>query len=283
MTATRTTRRSTLGQTLMTEEIVSMDQYKVKDRTSGAAFLATSLLSLVGEPFTLEHLAATLFHITQIDKVPRQAKEAIQAVAFLLEGEVTSHTATAVISHISESVTKEVTQHVVGAISLQMAKILQASESLNSNIKGFEQLQAAVTACPEIDGLGASVERAEEAADAVLSSLEDVKNTIALLTPSLDATQNRINEVLAQRPGNTSSSEPPTQRPSYSNAVKSYTTTGGLPTPATVALARAAIRERQLLLDPQQGHSLHLPDQPTVEIAENGVTHQLQKSRLSHV
>ncbi|KIK81157.1 hypothetical protein PAXRUDRAFT_156768, partial [Paxillus rubicundulus Ve08.2h10] len=90
-------------------------------------YLQQKALSVVGKPFTLEHLTYTLFHISKIDKVHRTVIEAIRATAFLLEAGATSKTA------------DTITKHVITAIAPHVTNILQASETLNTKIQHIEQ------------------------------------------------------------------------------------------------------------------------------------------------
>ncbi|KIJ10430.1 hypothetical protein PAXINDRAFT_16583 [Paxillus involutus ATCC 200175] len=116
----------------------------------------------------------------------------------------------------------------------------------------------------------ASATRAEEAADAVVSSLEDAKNTIMLLTPSLDATQQCINGLFTRATEGTSPTNPTTlTSPTlYSDAVKSTGATTP-PAPVSAALARVAIRKRQILIDSQTAKQpLHTENQSTQEIVD---------------
>ncbi|KAF8136200.1 hypothetical protein EV363DRAFT_1158502, partial [Boletus edulis] len=81
---------------------------EVKDADSGAAYLEKTLLCLVGQPFTIKHLATILFHVTQIKSVPLPAIEAIRAVAFLLECEAITQTANTIMTYIREDLSNQV-------------------------------------------------------------------------------------------------------------------------------------------------------------------------------
>ena len=242
----RNTRQSSLTQPLTKEDIVSMD-YTVKDAQSGSAYLSKTLLCLAGEPFTLEHLTNTLLHITQIKNISRPAIEAIRAVAFLLEQEVTIKTAEAVAAQVSKEISQGVVKHVITAIAPHMANLLTTNETLTANVETFGQVKTA--------------------ADLVNTGASAVKDAVDQLTPSLTATQDSINSLLtatADLASNAQAIQAPTK--SYSDALRTQTTPGSpstLSAPASAALTRAAIRERQILIDPQRGHTLHTADQTT--------------------
>ncbi|KAG2356878.1 hypothetical protein BDR07DRAFT_1491357 [Suillus spraguei] len=61
----------------------------VMDTTSVETFLASKLLCLEGQPFTLTHLSSILFHITQMSTTtPVPVTAAVRAVVFLLRKHV---------------------------------------------------------------------------------------------------------------------------------------------------------------------------------------------------
>ncbi|KAF9231099.1 hypothetical protein BU15DRAFT_82830 [Melanogaster broomeanus] len=201
-----------------------------------------------------------LFHISQISKIPLAAVEAIRAVAFLLEEEATFKIALAVTSYISEQASKEIASQVITAISPHIANLFQTAEMMAENIEGTKQIQQAISDAQELEKtptMSFHIDRVEDAADAVLSSLEDIKNIITLLSPSLDATQTCINN-LTLNTANTACTphgQPgPAQPMTYSEAVGSPTKVAHN-SPATTAIARAATREKQILIDSD-------PDQP---------------------
>ncbi|KIJ11401.1 hypothetical protein PAXINDRAFT_157320 [Paxillus involutus ATCC 200175] len=264
---TRKTTRCTAQETPKTRaEIATMEQYKVQDAKSGAAYLNKSLLSVVGESFTIEHLATMLFHISQMDTIPLMAIEAIRAVAFLLEDDAASQIAAIMTAHITDLASKEIASQVITAIA---PHVLKTSESLHENVEEIKQLQTSISSNsnPNAINIQVSIERVEEATDAILSSLEDVKNVVTLLNPSLEATQNCINSLVAK-----TTESPPLphaqtqlQPTSYSAAVKATTSSNH---PVSAALARAAIQDHQIFLEPQQGQPLFTADQSTNDIAE---------------
>ncbi|KAG0693613.1 hypothetical protein DFH29DRAFT_881326 [Suillus ampliporus] len=122
-----------------------------------------------------------------------------------------------------------------------------ASETLKSNIDEIVQLKQSLTEDPQNDLSPASsaATRAEHAADAVLSSIVDVKNAIELLAPSLNATQNSINKM--SQTITDSGPSPPNTQPrgpnSYSEA------------------------DRQILFDPAPGQALFAPEVTPADIA----------------
>ncbi|KAF9232848.1 hypothetical protein BU15DRAFT_80763 [Melanogaster broomeanus] len=133
-----------------------------------------------------------------MDKIPLMVIEAIRSVAFLLEEDVTSRIATIVTSHISDLASKEITSHVIRAIAPHVANILTTSEALHENVEEIKKLHSSLSSNPNADDIDISIGRVEEATDAVLSSLEDVKNVVTLLNPSLEATQECINNLISK-------------------------------------------------------------------------------------
>ncbi|KAF9231250.1 hypothetical protein BU15DRAFT_56398 [Melanogaster broomeanus] len=185
---------------------------------SGAAYLNKSLLSLVGEPFSSEHLVTILFHISQIAKVPLAAVEAIRATAFLLEDETTSKIASTVTSHISETAPKEIASQVITAISPHIANLFKATEMIQENLEEIKQMR--------------------EVAEKTAETSPDHHGQPVYAQPS-----------------------------SYSAAVKTPINTKNN-APATTALARAATRDKQILIDSQPDEPFYLPEQTTDFIAD---------------
>ncbi|KIK78277.1 hypothetical protein PAXRUDRAFT_164420 [Paxillus rubicundulus Ve08.2h10] len=109
-------------------------KYKVQNANSREEYLNHKLLAVVGLPSTSERLAATLFHISQMDKIPSATIEAIQAVAFILEEEATTSTIKELKNQITEGTSKEVASQVITSIAPHVANMLKASDSLNSKI-----------------------------------------------------------------------------------------------------------------------------------------------------
>ncbi|KIK77857.1 hypothetical protein PAXRUDRAFT_28736 [Paxillus rubicundulus Ve08.2h10] len=130
-----------------------------------------------------------------MDKLPRPAIEAMRAMVFLLEAEATSKTAQSITTFLATNTTEVTAAQVITAITPHVASILQASETLNANIQRIERIQTAISINTKGSKIKALATRAEEAVDAVASSLEDTKNAITLLTPSLDATQQCTNDL----------------------------------------------------------------------------------------
>jgi hypothetical protein len=143
MTNGRNTRQSSQLQPPTREEIISMD-YMVKDAQSGAAYLTKNSLSPMGEPLTLENLTTALFHILQLKGVNRPASEAIRAIAYLLEKELTTKIAEAVASQISTDLSREVVSHILTAIAPHMATFHITNEALSTNVSSLENIKTAV-------------------------------------------------------------------------------------------------------------------------------------------
>ncbi|KIK91275.1 hypothetical protein PAXRUDRAFT_13868 [Paxillus rubicundulus Ve08.2h10] len=157
---------------------------------------------------------------------------------------------------------------VIRATFAHVANMLQLTDMLNTNTKELEDLYMSSKTNTEASAANDSPTRVEEAADAILSSLEDVKNSIALLTPSLDCTQERINSLIAKTTELTSSavhSSNSTNPISYSAAVKSTKAT--MDPMITAMVAKASTRDKQVLIDLVEGQLYEL-SQSASSIAE---------------
>ena len=143
-------------------------------------------------------------------------------VVYLLQEQVASEIATLILNHIKTNVVKEVTNHVITVISLHVTNIHKSAESLHNNIDELNNTQNTLPNSLLPLALEATVGRAKEAADTVLSSIQDVQNAILLLTPSLDTTQNYINSLLTN---NKAIKLITNEQPTYSAALKTPPTT----------------------------------------------------------
>jgi hypothetical protein len=117
------------------------------------------------------------------------------------------------------------------------------------------------------DGLQISATRIKTAADELHASVEDCQNALKLLSPSLDTTQQRLNTLSTQL----LTQHTPTQHDNDNINMETGTTQNQRQTYSSIAAAnltpsidkaigRAAIRAREILLDPTPGNNLFPPD-----------------------
>lgn len=244
------------------------------DSISGKTFLESKLLSHVDQPFTLEHLISVLFQITQMSSAtPAPVIAATRAVAFLLKDHAANELADTIAKHITNNVTSKLVDHVIAAISPQVALVHTASQSLTTLLDDTTNLHKSIgrERTEKEESIKTAADRIEEAADALYESVETYQKALHTLTPSLDATQEKIDMLSTQM--TKIPSQPPATMPSYSAAV-----TANLDPTIDRALGRAAIRARQILLDPKPDSSLFSANTPTSEIAKK-LNDALDKAR----
>ena len=262
---TRRTRRQTTR-----EEIEAMPS-AVKDIASAEKYLSSKLLCHLDEPFTLTHLTSCLFHITQISSsIPLPVTTAIRAVAFLMKKHAACEIAEAAAQQLSDTLTPRIVDHVIASIAPQVAKILTAAESLTKSMEESEHHRATLDRerLEKEQELSTVADRIQEAADTIFSSVEDCHNTISLLSPSLDATQERLNTLSKQIiPSPAMQVYPPTLPQTHKPTYSSIAATQLQPT-TDRAVGRAAIRARQILLDPIPGNTLFPPESPHIDIVK---------------
>ncbi|KAG1895656.1 uncharacterized protein F5891DRAFT_1281019 [Suillus fuscotomentosus] len=250
---TRTSYRNTISLLLPRDEIIQQE-YDVKDKESSIAFLEKSPFRQPGTPISNESLLLTILYITQYTGIPRIVVEGLRATVLLLEDNLNSNAnaATPNIQQITESISaslstqvaadlsSSLSAHVIAAISPHVASILTASETLKTNVDEIAKLKDILTENSKEDNgtASAAATRAEKAADAVLNSIADVKNVVESLNAPLSTT----------KPGTSKS---------YSEIVQQHTQT---PAPVSAAVARAATRDRQILIDPVLGQTLFAPE-----------------------
>ncbi|KAG1791261.1 uncharacterized protein HD556DRAFT_1310124 [Suillus plorans] len=206
--------------------------------------------------------------------IPLPVTSAIRAVAFLLKDHVACEIADSTATRLTDVLTPRLVDHVIAAIAPQVASILTTSEALRDTLVQATTLQNTINReRDEQEGdLKVAAERFEEAADPLYESIEDCNNSYKLLTPSLEFTQDRLNNLstqLSQQP-RTQSTSPTvnTVNPATVSQTQTYSsvTAAHLPPSIDKAVSRAAIRARQILLDPLPGDNLFPPDTPHAAI-----------------
>ena len=152
-----------------------------------------------------------------------------------------------------------------------MVAFLQTNEDFKQNVDSLQSSHKDIVKSLSGEALTPTVERISIATASISESLLEVKETISCLSSFLGTTQDGINSITAKLTNHS----PPSQNTQRSNsdAVRSQQPPislllhPSLSNPATVALARATIQQRQVLLDPASGHSLYLPNQSNMAIA----------------
>lgn len=123
-----------------------------------------------------------------------------------------------VLDQIKSTTAKELSNHIVSAISPHIANIFQSVESINNKANKLNNNQKAFMDVLTPDSLEATIGWAKDAANAVSSSVNNIKNAIELLTPFLKSTQKTINTLFTKAK---ESNTPIANKPTYSSVVKS--------------------------------------------------------------
>lgn len=174
---------------------------------------------------------------------------------------------------MTNSISARLVDHTIAALAPQVANIHAASEAL---AKTAQQAEDTLTTTldkaeclhryakderTEQEGnISIAAERIEESADALFATVTDCQNAIKLLTPSLDTTQERLNHLSTQLAA--SPPIPTITQPSYSSIAAT-----NFPPMVDKAIGRAAIRTRQILLNPKPGTNLFPPGTSNKDIA----------------
>lgn len=256
------TRRTTRAPTM--QGTIEATPNIVKDIESRKEFLRSKLLCHVDQPFTLTHLISVLFQITQMSSsTPAPVISATRAVAFILKEHIACDIAEKAAKQISESLSARLVEHVVAAISPQVALVHSASQAIADSLEETKTLYNLIgrERAEKEDGIKTAADRIEEAADSLYSSLELCQNDLKTLTPSLDAAHDKINSLY------TKISNPPTQQTVPSQPLYSNIAANHLPPTVDQVLGRAAIKARQVLLDPTPGETLFPPNSSNYTIA----------------
>ncbi|KAG1845002.1 hypothetical protein F4604DRAFT_1937248 [Suillus subluteus] len=244
---------------LLPKEEMLLQDYEVKNKESGITFLEKSPFRQIGEPMSNESLVLTILYITQYTGIPCIAIEGLRAVALILEDSIkarpevtpsiqqlTDSISTSLSAQLVADLSNTLSSHVIVAISPQVATILTASETLKSNIDKIAKFNAAIEVNLKEDNtsVSAAATHAELVADAVLSSITNVKNTLESLTPPPSAVQSALLK-------------------SYSVVIQQNAQTTA---PILAVLICASTRDQQILFDPAPGQALFAPNVTSVDI-----------------
>ncbi|OAX31620.1 hypothetical protein K503DRAFT_811559 [Rhizopogon vinicolor AM-OR11-026] len=259
---TRKTTRTPLTQT----EIEAIPN-PVTDHISAEKYLSKTLISQIDEPYTLTHLTSILLHITQISgNTPLPVITAIRVVAFIMKKHTACEIATAAAKQLMDTLSSHIVNNVIGAIAPHVANVLSTSESMTSTLEQDNRLYQSIKAeHDEKEGnTSIAVDCIEEAANNLFESIGNCQKALKTLSLSLDATQDRVNQLSTQLP----TAPPQTQLPV--NTKPSYSAVAAALLPPTVdqAVGRAAIRARQVLLDPKPGDNLFPPNTSNADIVK---------------
>lgn len=279
---TRQTRKSA-----PTQDDIEALPSTIKNTVNAEEYLKKNLLCHIDEPFTLTHLISVLFHITQLKAVPLPAVEAIRAVAFIMKKHEANEIAETITDQITNNLSPRIAEYVIAAIAPQVAKILSTSESLENTLKEAERMRTMIER-EEEERKGettTAAERFEEAADTLHESMETCSKTLKSLEPNLSKIQERIDELCLQL----TSSQNPTQNqndPANSNSnsnpnnptpnqqqqpyqpTYSSITAANLPPAIDKAVARAALRACQIILDPLPGGNVFTPETTHADVVK---------------
>ncbi|KIK38869.1 hypothetical protein CY34DRAFT_90237, partial [Suillus luteus UH-Slu-Lm8-n1] len=262
-TLTNTTiHNTTTPRNQMSQEDIEALPGAVTGLESAEKYLTSVLLRQADKPLSPLHLAGVLFQVTQMAKpIPLAVTNAIRAVAFILKQHATSEIAEVVAKitaeQLADSLSANIVNNVIAAIAPQVVSIHTTAEALKTTFDHSKQLHNTMEREKEEkrNDLKTAAECIEDAVDTLYESIEDCNNSYKLLTPSLEFTQDRLNNLATQLsqplPTITQPTAPIPAFPTYSSVVAA-----NIPPSIDQAVARASIRAKQILLDPTSGHSL---------------------------
>ncbi|KAG0692993.1 hypothetical protein DFH29DRAFT_1007803 [Suillus ampliporus] len=246
---------------------------KVMDHLSTEKYLSQILISLSNEPYMLTHLTLILLHITQLPgNTPMHVIAAIRTVTFILKKHTACEIAETAAKQVVDTLSTRIVNSVITAIAPQVATVLHSSESLVTTLKQADELYHSMKMEHDTrdaehnekeESVHIAAEHIEEAADTLFTSVKDCQNALKTLSPSLDATQERINFLSMQMLSMPPSQPQETLRPTYSSMAAAH-----LPPMIDQAVGRAAIHARQILLDPRPGDALFPPNTSHLHIAK---------------
>lgn len=218
-------------------EIINNPDEEIRSAEAGRKFLDKHQYTIPGEPVTFEHVSHALFYISQMKGVTPLVRSTVRSAAYLVQDMVASTAAQTIV----EDVTSKLETSLIAAISPQIAKILTAAET-------FDKLSTKI----------------DESADKITKNAECVPHqpvltdhdSVDTCLQALTADTTTIKEAIDDLKMLTKAVQPPTPSP-YREALLSQnhdTPTSQNNIPVSIARAHAAVKERQILLDPDHDH-----------------------------
>jgi ABC-type transporter Mla subunit MlaD len=279
-------------------------EYTVNNKEEGELYLTCHLLSIPDCPMDLHNVSATLHQIIHLRAMPLPAKEALRAIAYILEDHAVSEIATSIIPHLVTPTTEKLTNEVIKAIAPYIADLLRTSQSVTTATNMLKTNHTSLTEIthslhdhldllknqpkqddpnlnPHASALNIDITDIKEAVSKIPptidlsrkaiityfdSDLAEIKEAVEKLTPNLaqtdhglkdaiEATKSSLNDII-EHSKLLDHNLPPQDgpHPTYSNTLKSLppntNTHADTPPQATPAIARAAVRDRQVLIQP---------------------------------
>ncbi|KAI6037447.1 hypothetical protein BKA83DRAFT_4486480 [Pisolithus microcarpus] len=230
-------RPTTRSSIIPVAEIINNAEEEIRDAAMGRKCLDKHQYTTPGESLTPEHISYALFYISQMKNVTPIVKSAIRSAAYLIQEVCMSTTA----QTIANNITMKLETSIIAAISPQIAKVLSAADKLDElNVK--------------LDTNIIELSKNVECMNSPMSLTESNSVDTQLRTLAADTTT--IKDAIDDLKLLTKAVQPQGSSP-YCEALLSQndaTTTHQQNTPANIARAHSAVKEHQILLDPDQGH-----------------------------
>ena len=225
----------------------------------------------------MQNVIATLHHINQLPNISMTIREALRAIAFILEDHAAAEIATSVISHVMTPITEQVTAQIVKAMQPHIGELLHTSKTLEHSATTMQLNHASLTTIVDTisnqtdniaiihTNIEEKLSHTTESTNLTLDKLKDTLTKITLVSniqtsidkilPTIETTQARLNELLDyNKTNNHERTQTNANQPSYSNILKTSPpitlTNAYTPTQTTPAIAHTAVRERQILIQP---------------------------------
>jgi hypothetical protein len=185
------------------DEFHDATEYTVNNKEDRVSYLTRHLLSTPDRPLDLHNISATLRQITHLPAMPLPAKEAIRAIAFILNDHAASEIVVSIISHIVTPATKQIAKEVIKATTPHIANLLHTSQSISdaTNLLKSNQIslnEATRTLHDHLDHLDHLKRRQDQQSsndpDTQMQSLDtnDIKSEISKIIPAINTSRRAI-------------------------------------------------------------------------------------------
>ena len=246
---------TTRSSTLLISDIIKDSTEPITNAETARKFLDSMQVCIPGVSMTLELLSHALFHISLKSATPTVCS-LIWATAFL----TTELAVSPIISSIQKLLTLDGTNPTDSPTSSQKEELKTITEKLDTTIDQWstqqEEMKAMLSKVPQMDGptnliiLDAWIHSISESINSIQASIETMKTQSPATPMSQNPLPQTFHDVVANE-------QPPTTP-----------RTREIPPGLDQARGHSAIKQQQLLMDPDMDHPLIKPDTPSDTLAK---------------
>ena len=180
------------------DEFHDTTEYMVNNKEDRITYLSSRLLSIPDRPMDMYNISATLLQIVHLKSMPLAAKEAIRAIAYIIDDHAALEITEAILPHIvaPAPATERITNEVIKALAPHMANLLHTSQSITNTSDTLKTNQTALSELShslnnQVEHIKSSHTTAKNNTDnghltTTNEDIKDIKNAIDQIIPAIN-------------------------------------------------------------------------------------------------